>query len=70
MIAILHDLNAAFRYLPREALEIVSDRLSVPLSYLYSAATFYRSFDLEPCGEHEIQVCLGTACHVRAASEF
>ncbi|HOB29274.1 MAG TPA: NAD(P)H-dependent oxidoreductase subunit E [Bacillota bacterium] len=70
MIAILHDLNAAFRYLPREALEIVSDRLSVPLSYLYSAATFYRSFDLEPCGEHEIQVCLGTACHVRGSERI
>ena len=65
IVAILHEINTAFRYLPRAALERVSDQLSIPLSRLYSAATFYRSFDLEPCGEHEIQVCLGTACHVR-----
>ena len=67
IVAILHEINAAFRYLPREALERVSEQLSIPLSHLYSAATFYRSFDLEPCGEHEIQVCLGTACHVRGS---
>lgn len=67
IVAILHDLNTYFRYLPREALERVSEQLSIPLSHLYSAATFYRSFDLEPCGEHEIQVCLGTACHVRGS---
>ncbi len=65
IVAILHDLNTTFRYLPREALERVSEQLSIPLSRLYSAATFYRSFDLAPCGEHEIQVCMGTACHVR-----
>lgn len=67
IVAILHDLNTHFRYLPREALERVSEQLSIPLSHLYSAATFYRSFDLEPCGEHEVQVCLGTACHVRGS---
>lgn len=67
IVAILHDLNSAYRYLPREALERVSEELSIPLSRLYSAATFYRSFDLEPCGRHEIQVCMGTACHVRGS---
>ncbi|NMD42618.1 MAG: NAD(P)H-dependent oxidoreductase subunit E [Firmicutes bacterium] len=67
IVAILHELNTTFRYLPREALERVSAQLAIPLSHLYSAATFYRSFDLEPCGEHEIQVCLGTACHVRGS---
>ncbi len=67
IVAILHELNTTFRYLPREALERVSAQLAIPLSHLYSAATFYRSFDLEPCGKHEIQVCLGTACHVRGS---
>lgn len=64
---LLQEINGAFRYLPREALERVAEKNAVPLSQLYAMATFYRSFKLSPRGEHEICVCMGTACHVRGA---
>jgi NADH:ubiquinone oxidoreductase subunit E len=62
---ILQDIQNVYRYLPEDALRIVTDKLDIPFSQLYEVATFYRSFSLEPKGEHEIKVCLGTACHLR-----
>lgn len=67
IIAILQDLQQEFNHLPKEGLIHIADKLGVPLSQLYSLATFYRAFTLEPRGKHLIQVCLGTACHVRGA---
>ena len=67
LIMILQDVQARYRYLPREALELVSERMQLPLAQIYGVATFYRSFSLEPKGEHHICVCTGTACHVRQA---
>ena len=67
LVAILQDVQAEHIYLPREALERVSEGLSVPLSQVYSVATFFKALSLEPRGRHLINVCLGTACHVRGA---
>ena len=67
LIGILQDIQAEYRYLPREALKRVSERMGVPLSRLYSLATFFRAFSLTPRGKHLIVVCTGTACHVRGA---
>jgi NADH-quinone oxidoreductase subunit E len=65
LIMILQDIQDAYRYLPEQAIRIVSDRLGIPFSQIYEVATFYRSFSLVPRGAHEIRVCLGTACHLR-----
>lgn len=67
LINVLEDIQAEYRYLPEEALVLVSDRMGVPLSQVYSVATFYHAFSLKPSGEHSICVCTGTACHVRGA---
>ena len=67
LVAILQDIQAEHNYLPREALEEVSRGLGVPLSQVYSVATFFKALSLEPRGRHLINVCLGTACHVRGA---
>jgi NADH-quinone oxidoreductase subunit E len=66
-ISLLQDINKEFRYLPEQVLRHVAQKLDVPLSRLFSMATFYKSFNLTPRGEHEIHVCMGTACHVRGA---
>ncbi len=70
LIAILQDIQAEMNYLPRKALVQVSKDLDIPLSRIYEAATFYRAFSLEPKGRHTIQVCLGTACHVRGGTRI
>ncbi len=65
ILAILQDIQGKEKYLPKEALEQLSERLHIPFNKIYRIATFYRAFSLTPRGRHEIQICLGTACHVR-----
>ena len=69
LLAILEEIQSHHRYLPRDALILVSERLDVPLSQVYSVATFYNAFSLAPRGRHTFQVCTGTACHVRGAMQ-
>ncbi|UCE43358.1 MAG: NAD(P)H-dependent oxidoreductase subunit E, partial [Candidatus Aminicenantes bacterium] len=67
LIPILQDLQAKYNYLPPVALNMVSQALNVPLIDIISVASFYNAFSLEPKGEHQVTVCMGTACHVRGA---
>jgi len=67
LIPILQDVQDTYRYLPQEVLRKISQKLRVPLTDVYQVATFYRCFSLVPRGKHVIQVCMGTACHVRGA---
>jgi NADH-quinone oxidoreductase subunit E len=67
LISVLEEIQARYRYLPQEAMILVSEWLGVPLSQVYSVATFYHAFSLVPRGKHTICVCTGTACHVRGA---
>jgi len=67
LVSILQDVQAEYNYLPREAVMQISQGLDVPLSQVYSVATFFKAFSLKPRGRHLINVCLGTACHVRGA---
>jgi NADH-quinone oxidoreductase subunit E len=67
LVSILQDTQAEYNYLPREALLEVSAGLDVPLSRVYSVASFFKSFSLQPRGRHLVNVCMGTACHVRGA---
>ena len=70
LISILQDIQAEYHYLPKEALEIASKTLNIPLIDIIGVATFYRSFSLKPKGKHQIVVCMGTACHVRGAPKI
>lgn len=70
LIAMLQDIQKAKGYLPEEDLNVVSSEVGVPLSRLYSLATFYKAFSLVPRGRHSVNVCLGTACHVRGGAKL
>lgn len=65
LIAILQDIQAAENYLSEANMTLVADMLHISVSRVYSVATFYEIFSLEPKGKHIIKVCDGTACHVR-----
>ncbi len=67
LIQILLDIQSANHWLPREALERVSERLQVPMARIQHVATFYKAFSLVPKGRNQIHICMGTACHVRGA---
>ena len=68
LIPILQEIQAKHYYLPEEALRRVARKLHLSFSEVYQIATFYRCFSLKPRGKHLVQVCLGTACHVRGGA--
>ena len=70
LLARLHGISAEHGYLPEEALRGAADELGVPLSQLYSAASFYSAFSFEPRGRHTIHVCQGTACYIRGGDKI
>ncbi len=70
LVSILQDTQAEFGYLLRDAITEISKQLDIPLSQVYGVATFFKAFSLIPRGRHQIQVCLGTACHVRGAEKI
>jgi len=70
ILAILQDIQAEEKYLPKETLEYVSQRMQIPLGQIFRIATFYNALSLKPRGRHKIDVCLGTACHVRGGERI
>ncbi len=70
IVPILQDINEEYRYLPEDILKYVSNKLEIPLSQIYNIATFYNAFSLVPRGEYIVQICLGTACHVKGAQKI
>ena len=65
IIAILQEVQEHYHYLPAEAFPYMAKKLKVSDARIYSVATFYENFSLEPKGKYIIKVCDGTACHVR-----
>jgi NADH-quinone oxidoreductase subunit E len=70
LIQVLLEIQSENRWLPKEALDRVAEKLQVPLSRIQHIATFYKAFSLVPKGRHQIHVCVGTACHVRGATRI
>ncbi len=67
VIPILQRTQDIYGYLPGEAMVEISKKSGISISQLYGVATFYAQFNLEPRGRHLIQICDGTACHVKGA---
>ena len=65
LIAIMQDVQAEFKYLSPQVLELIAQKLNIGVAKVYSVATFYENFSLEAKGKYIIKVCDGTACHVR-----
>lgn len=71
--ALLEVLNAAqesFGFLSRDLLIYISNQLNVPMSQVFGVATFYHLFTFVPLGDHNCNVCTGTACHVKGADRI
>ena len=67
LIEVLQDVQEQYEYIPREAMQIVSKELGVPVIEVYRVASFYKAFRLKPAGKHILTFCTGTACHVRGS---
>lgn len=69
LLAILQDIQEEAHYLPQESLIQVSKSLDIPLSEIYSVATFYKAFSLRPRGKHQIKYCIGSACQANGTKK-
>lgn len=70
VIQLLLDIQGELNWVPREAMEQIGKRLQIPLSEIYQVASFYKAISLNPRGRHVVNICLGTACHVRGGARI
>lgn len=70
LIPVLHKAQQIYGFLPQEVQYHVSRGLGVPLADVYGVVTFYALFTMTPRAEHNIAVCMGTACYVKGAGEL
>jgi len=70
LIQLLLDIQSELNWIPKEVLERISERLKIPVSQIYRIASFYKAMSLTPRGRHIVNVCLGTACHVRGGQRI
>lgn len=69
VIHALQQIQKDMRYLPEDVVTELSRHLGMPLSEIYSVASFYKMFHFKPRGEKVVKVCLGTACYVRGSKK-
>jgi len=70
LISLLQDVQAEYNYISEENMNLICDHVGIPITQAWSVATFYSSFSLEPRGEHEVKICLGTACHLKGGQRL
>ena len=70
IMPILQKAQEIFSYIPEEIVGLMALRMGVHSSEIYGVASFYSQFSFIPKGEHEICVCLGTACYVKGSDKI
>lgn len=70
LIPIIQDIQNEYRYLPKELLTYVAEKIGITEAKAFSVATFYENFSFDPKGKYVIKVCNGTACHVRKSMDI
>lgn len=69
LIAILHQAQHHFGFLPADVMRVVAEQLRIPYARVYGVVTFYSFFTMVPKGKHPISICMGTACYVRGSEK-
>lgn len=70
LMPILQNAQGIYGYLPLEVQQIISEKMDIPLEEVYGVASFYSQFNLNPKGQYQISVCLGTACYVKGSQKI
>lgn len=68
LIPLLQEVQEKMGYLSREAVIRIGRHLGLPVSKIYGVATFYNQFRFQAIGKFHVQVCRGTACHVKGSA--
>ncbi len=69
LILILHEIQNAHGYVPRESALLLSEKLKIPLARIYEVLTFYHYFRTEPPDQHKVVVCNGTSCWLAGSEQ-
>ena len=70
LMPVLQKAQNIYGYLPIEVQKMIADGMGVSLEEIYGVVTFYSQFSLNPKGEVDIAVCLGTACYVKGSGDI
>ncbi|MFW6123311.1 MAG: NADH-quinone oxidoreductase subunit NuoE [Thermodesulfobacteriota bacterium] len=70
LIPVLQDIQDGYGFLPKDELKVVAKSLQVPVTQVYSVATFYKMFSLVPKGRNQLKICLGTTCHLKGGNRL
>lgn len=70
LIKVLHKAQGIFGYLPQEVQIFIAKKLKTSTAKVFGVVTFYSYFTMEPKGEFDVAICLGTACYVRGAEKI
>jgi NADP-reducing hydrogenase subunit HndA len=70
LMPILQEAQELYGYLPFEVQQIISEKMGMPLEEVYGVVSFYAQFSLNPKGQYQISVCLGTACYVKGSHDI
>ena len=70
LMPVLQQAQDVYGYLPIEVMKMIAEGLNIPLEEVYGVATFYAQFSLNPKGQYQIAVCMGTACYVKGSGDI
>lgn len=70
LIQMLNEVQEHYGYITKNAQQILSEYLNIPMAEIYGVVTFYSRFTLKPKGKYNIAVCLGTACYVKGSQKI
>jgi len=70
LMGVLHETQDIFGCIPKETIEFISQKLSVPTAHIYGMVTFYSHFSLKPKARYQICLCKGTACYVAGGARI
>ena len=69
VIAIMQEIQNEYKFLPKDALKYIAEKIGESEAELYGVATFYENSSMNEKGKYIIKVCNGTACHVRKSAD-
>ncbi|MDR3013605.1 MAG: NAD(P)H-dependent oxidoreductase subunit E [Chitinispirillales bacterium] len=67
VIPLLQAIQKRYNYLPQSALIYLGENSDISSADITGVSTFYSQFRHMPAGCHHINVCVGTACHIKGA---
>ena len=61
-LPILHALQSAFGYVPKQSQAMIADALNVSRAEIHGVVSFYHDFKAAPPGRHVLKICRAEAC--------